>query len=76
MPEPTTTPGIAWSHFMSNTLCNSVGTASDSLIRCIQPGLAVDPMNGREMRRQSARNKKRTDRTAKQAITRKGFASK
>ena len=56
---------------MSNTLCNSLGAASDSLIRCIQPGLLVEPMNGREMRRQSARDKKRAE---KQTTTHKGFA--
>ena len=44
---------------MSNTVSNSTGKFSDSLMRCSQTGFTVNPLSGRELRRQAERNRKR-----------------
>ena len=56
---------------MANTISTAVGRGSDSLIRCSHTGFEVNPLNGRELRRQAERNRKRA---AKQTTTQKGCA--
>ena len=54
-----------------STTNTSAGTFSDSLVRCAAGTYVVNPMNGREMRRQSERRQQK--RTKKTAAPKRGF---
>jgi len=55
---------------MANTVCSTTGRANDSLMRCSQPAYLSNPLNGRELRRQGKRDKRRA---VTQEKKRKGF---
>ena len=50
---------------MANTVCNSCGVAADQLMRASNHGHLVKPLNGRELRRQGKRDRKREATKAK-----------
>ena len=53
---------------MSSTVCSSIGRATDSLMRCVSNDYASNPLNGRELRRQAERNRRREAKKAKKAV--------
>ena len=57
---------------MANTVSNMIGNASDQLMRASNHGYLVNPLSGRELRRQGARDRKRA--TTKTKLSKKGFA--
>ncbi len=52
---------------MASTLSTHTGVATDSLMRCITDGYLSNPMNGRELRRQAERDRKRDAKKAAKA---------
>ena len=52
---------------MSSTLSSNNGKASDSLMRCMTNEYFSNPLNGRELRRQAERNRRREAKRTAQA---------
>ena len=52
---------------MSSTISSNTGRATDSLMRCVSNDYASNPLNGRELRRQAERDRRREAKKAAKA---------